>query len=420
MVKQRNPPIPTFLEGTPGFYVKRESPPRVPSTAPAPSKAEATGTKPTTRSLSGSTVSLMVNPNSSSHHNTTPMGASGSSTPALIASNLYASAASIATVGGFSSTPTKNPSSGAFSAITNFSQMQGMQQDVGRRRLSHTPIRPKRRAAPRHELSSHSFNNPPSSYSQNSQIAFHNGLAGYSAIAVNSNAASSNQAQGFPHTKIESISKQFKKHNVSTSLQSLSGKSLQHMGSSILHQNSVQLSTDPEYYVDHNNKRTHWIHPLAQENLIPGWIKIFDDVHGVVYYNDVEKRSQYEHPGLVGLPSIPNAQNPAPGHPTKINNTIHTSPSVHQILLEEPGQTTFVEDLNIIENTAVPEWIRMYSEAPFEADHLLNWKMFKVPQLEHFDEMLMKLYKQDAINTVIKYERPRREINQELARRISS
>lgn len=40
--------------------------------------------------------------------------------------------------------------------------------------------------------------------------------------------------------------------------------------------------------------------------------------------------------------------------------------------------------------------------------------MFKLAQLEEFDQMLMKLYKQDAINTVIKYEHPRREINTEL------
>lgn len=38
-------------------------------------------------------------------------------------------------------------------------------------------------------------------------------------------------------------------------------------------------------------------------------------------------------------------------------------------------------------------------------------------ELEEFDQMLMKLFKQDAINTVIKYERPRREINNELAQR---
>lgn len=60
----------------------------------------------------------------------------------------------------------------------------------------------------------------------------------------------------------------------------------------------------------------------------------------------------------------------------------------------------------------------MYSEAGSDSDHLLNFNLFKLQQLEIFDEMLLKLFKQDAINTVIKYEKPRREINSELFRRL--
>jgi hypothetical protein len=43
--------------------------------------------------------------------------------------------------------------------------------------------------------------------------------------------------------------------------------------------------------------------------------------------------------------------------------------------------------------------------------------MFKRPQLQHFDELLRKLYKQEVINTVSKYERTRTEINKELLQR---
>ncbi|KHJ98543.1 WW domain protein [Oesophagostomum dentatum] len=52
------------------------------------------------------------------------------------------------------------------------------------------------------------------------------------------------------------------------------------------------------YYVDHNTCRTHWIHPLARENLPPGWNKIFQPSTGVIYYNEMDGRSQVEHPGL--------------------------------------------------------------------------------------------------------------------------
>ncbi len=43
--------------------------------------------------------------------------------------------------------------------------------------------------------------------------------------------------------------------------------------------------------------------------------------------------------------------------------------------------------------------------------------MFPLEQLEQIDRMLMKLFKQDAIDVVIRYERPRREISQELLSR---
>ncbi|KAI1710858.1 WW domain-containing protein [Ditylenchus destructor] len=478
---------PTFLEGTPGLYVKRESPPRVPSTAPTPSKADATGSKPS-RSLSGSTVSLM---NTAVQQNiTTPMGASGSSTPALVASHLYSSAASIATIGGpIPQTPT-NKGQG----FGNFSGYAGLHRDASGRRLSHTPIRPHRRAAPRHELSSHSFNNPPSSHS-NRNVAFSAGLRGYAdsvqrQVANNRRHLASSLSFGNVVEPLSEISSQHGTNDnisstgnsvqqqvlrqkssissvsgpsnhpsqisiqantnrqVSGSLQSLPGRMpIQSVGSSILQENypstadaeadlplphNWELTTTPDgvrYYIDHNNKRTSWIHPLAVENLVPGWIKIFDQVHGVVYYNENDHRSQFEHPGLAG-PPISASQNKVSMHPTASVQSMadhmiqsqqqqmpHQYHQTHQILEEPVPTPTYVEDLNIIDNTGVPEWITMYSEAPFESDHLLDWKLFQLPQLEEFDHMLLKLYKQDAINTVIRYERPRREINHELAQR---
>ncbi len=38
------------------------------------------------------------------------------------------------------------------------------------------------------------------------------------------------------------------------------------------------------YYVDHNTRRTHWLHPLVHENLPRGWTKVFDTTHGVIYF----------------------------------------------------------------------------------------------------------------------------------------
>ncbi|KAI6175138.1 WW domain-containing protein [Aphelenchoides fujianensis] len=47
------------------------------------------------------------------------------------------------------------------------------------------------------------------------------------------------------------------------------------------------VDTTPDgfrFFVDHKNRRTTWIHPLAVKQLARGWTKIFDQVHGVVYY----------------------------------------------------------------------------------------------------------------------------------------
>ncbi|TKR80705.1 hypothetical protein L596_014734 [Steinernema carpocapsae] len=158
------------------------------------------------------------------------------------------------------------------------------------------------------------------------------------------------------------------------------------------------------YYVDHNNRRTHWIHPFVKENLPQGWSKIFDATHGVVYYNEIENRSQFEHPGLA---------TPATSGPATTSTSaaaLHESASIQSIRAET------IEDLNIIKED-IPEWLRMYSHAPFESDHLLNWKLFKLANLEQYEGMLMKLYKQDVIDIVIRYERKRRELNRELNRR---
>ncbi|VDN01768.1 unnamed protein product [Thelazia callipaeda] len=149
------------------------------------------------------------------------------------------------------------------------------------------------------------------------------------------------------------------------------------------------------YYVDHNNRRTHWIHPLVKENLPLGWIKQFDAVNGVTYYNELDGRTQLEHPGLA-----------TPVSCTQNNSTAH---------LTQRAEST-IENLNII-GEDIPDWIRLYSRAPYELDHLLEWTLFRLPQLQQYDSQLMKLYKQECIDIAIKYERFRLEINREIARR---
>jgi len=153
-----------------------------------------------------------------------------------------------------------------------------------------------------------------------------------------------------------------------------------------------------------NNHRTHWIHPLAPEILAPGWNKIFDQIHGVVYYkwgkvvnnvsniisSHIERRSQFEHPGL-GTSTIVGPMLP----------TIHGSASLQSVEDEQMDSQVQRRDLieadeefdaeeddsNIINSEDVPEWLKLYSQAPFTSDHLLNFNLFKLGHLEHFDRM---------------------------------
>ncbi|KAK0404049.1 hypothetical protein QR680_017257 [Steinernema hermaphroditum] len=327
LARRRRQQTPTFLEGTPGRYQRRDSPPRVPSTASA--------------------VPYLPHSNLSS---TTSVNSSSQS------SSLSATAPP----------PTTSAASG-FSGASS----------------------PQRRQKPhKAELSSQSFTAP------------------------------SNQYHGVRKTLTASLSIGNVVQYGLAAESSLPGRGL---GSSILSDSvpgapledlplpvNWAVEVTPEgyrYYVDHNNRRTHWIHPFAKENLPQGWTKIFDQAHGVVYYNEIENRSQFEHPGL----ATPATSGPATTSTSAV--ALHGSASFQSIRAET------IEDLNIIKED-IPEWLRMYSHAPSDSDHLLNWKLFKLTNLEQYEGMLMKLYKQDVIDIVIRYERKRRELNRELSRRL--
>ncbi|VDK82501.1 unnamed protein product [Litomosoides sigmodontis] len=204
---------------------------------------------------------------------------------------------------------------------------------------------------------------------------------------------------------------------VSISLQSLPGRSIstsfagEKLAGGVLNEELTlppnwAVEVTPEgirYYVDHNNRRTHWIHPLVKENLPLGWTKQFDSINGVTYHNKLDGRTQLEHPGLAT--SVNCAQSSSTAHLTqRAESTIEKL----NIIGEEP-LSAFITD--------IPDWLRLYSRAPYELDHLLEWPLFRLPQLEQYDSQLMKLYKQEGIDIAIKYERFRREINREIARR---
>uniref|UniRef100_A0A7E4V8P0 WW domain-containing protein n=1 Tax=Panagrellus redivivus TaxID=6233 RepID=A0A7E4V8P0_PANRE len=390
--------LPAFLEGTPGMYLKRASPPRVPSA-----------------------VTLTHAPITSSVSHGLPLRRKSTTPRSRFSSQSSCASTSGAAV---SSTLQQPVSLGSQQQQQQQQPMtsevpaeQPQRQSAARRPVTRQGHQPTHHGHPvTGGLSSHSFHDASKNRLETSLRNSHSigNLGFYEKYSVKphlamsfQNVAGSGEGSGLAKEPAEV------KRNVSSSLQSLPSR---FPGSSILNENAsaslpeedlplppnwaVETTADNfRYYVDHNNRRTHWIHPLASENLPPGWTKIFDESYGVVFYNEHEQRSQFEHPGLA----------------TPASNIAQVHGSFQSIAPQRQHEA--VEDLNII-SEEIPLWLQMYSEAPSDSDHLLDFKLFKLHQLETFDLMLLKLFKQDTINTVIKHERPRREINKELMRRL--
>nr|CAD7412808.1 unnamed protein product [Timema poppensis] len=142
-----------------------------------------------------------------------------------------------------------------------------------------------------------------------------------------------------------------------------------------------------KYYIDHNTKTTHWSHPLEKEGLPTGWERIQSPEYGVYYVNHITRQAQYEHPCAphyiyqpevrVQLEVQPRMLAPPPRH-------THFHP--HSVLVPA----------NPYLNEEIPLWLTVYSRASQELDHKLRWELFRLPELDCFNAMLTRLYKQDA------------------------
>ncbi|PAV81565.1 hypothetical protein WR25_02770 [Diploscapter pachys] len=132
------------------------------------------------------------------------------------------------------------------------------------------------------------------------------------------------------------------------------------------------------YYVDHRNHRTHWFHPYETEDLPPGWRKIFDNERGGVYYhNTMTNANTFQNPTVA------------------VTRT-------ESMLVSSRCPDDKVDNLNIIQNDEVPEWLLLYSKADDSLDHLLRWELFNADQLNEYSLMIHKLFKQQMYDTVYK------------------
>ncbi|KAF2355800.1 WW domain, partial [Trinorchestia longiramus] len=150
-----------------------------------------------------------------------------------------------------------------------------------------------------------------------------------------------------------------------------------------------------KYYVDHNTKTTHWSHPFEKEGLPAGWEKIESYEHGVYYVNHITRQAQYENPcAQQYLPKILDDRNANDGS---------------NCLLPVPFHTEFRQPLSLMPaspylHAEIPYWLRVYSLADPKLDHKLQWHMFRLPELDCYQAMLNRLFKQELHNVVMSYE----------------
>ncbi|KAJ8045159.1 Protein salvador-like 1 [Holothuria leucospilota] len=170
-----------------------------------------------------------------------------------------------------------------------------------------------------------------------------------------------------------------------------------------------------KYYIDHNTKTTHWSHPLEKEGLPPGWEKIESQEHGVYYVDHNTKRAQYGHPNAPRIPRYDPAPPVPQNFPPHQNNNLPI-PEMNRVGQPQVSVQTKVP-ANPYLYTEIPDWLGVYYTAAPEHDHKLKWDLFQLSELDAYQAMLTRLYKQDLESVVMRYEVFRQYLYREMDQR---
>ncbi|XP_059087231.1 uncharacterized protein LOC131883716 isoform X3 [Tigriopus californicus] len=156
-----------------------------------------------------------------------------------------------------------------------------------------------------------------------------------------------------------------------------------------------------KYFIDHNTKTTHWSHPLEKEGLPTGWERIESPEFGVYYVNHICRQAQYEHP-CASQYLCPTNPRPAINHQLQVPIHTHFHPP-HVLVPPNP----YIHE-------EIPIWLRVYFKASPTLDHHLKWPMFELHELECFEAMLNRLFRDELEELVMRYEAMRTTITMEL------
>lgn len=162
-----------------------------------------------------------------------------------------------------------------------------------------------------------------------------------------------------------------------------------------------------KYYIDHNTKTTHWSHPLEKEGLPTGWERIDSPEYGIYYVNHITQHAQYDHPCAPHYNYQPEVRSGSLDVQLPLPQHIHFHPP------------SVLVPANPYLNEEIPNWLGVYSRASQDLDHKLKWEMFRLPELDCFNVMLTRLYKQELEEIVMRYEAYRSALAYEMERRVT-
>ncbi|XP_058789942.1 scaffold protein salvador [Phymastichus coffea] len=152
-----------------------------------------------------------------------------------------------------------------------------------------------------------------------------------------------------------------------------------------------------KYYVDHNTRTTHWSHPLEKEGLPTGWERIDSQEYGIYYVNHITRQAQYQHPC----------------YPSEMQTVRVVPPPQHTNF----HSYSVLVPANPYINEEIPHWLYVYSRASVDLDRKLRWELFRLPELECFNAMLIRLFTQEVREIVMRYEKYRNALRYEIEKR---
>lgn len=102
------------------------------------------------------------------------------------------------------------------------------------------------------------------------------------------------------------------------------------------------------------------------------------------HFSHITRQAQYEHP------CYPHEMQAV----RVVSPPRHTHFHSHSVLVPA----------NPYLNEEIPHWLYVYSRASIALDRKLRWELFRLPELDCFNAMLTRLYKQELEEVVMRYE----------------